>query len=349
VTPLASAPPPVAAKPAPAPARQASPGQAQDSRFAELLGPEAPPAGPGQPAAGESAAGELDAATRVSADPAQEDMAAALDPGSLAWAATTQPPPAWPPVGLAGLRLSGTGVDQAAPEVAAAGRPGAAAGAGAPLTAAPPLAAQALATAADAAPAAAADASALPADAAPAVEPVAPADGAEPPAAFQLPALAGAPQALAREPAPLLAAPANLPTPDVHGDDFGERFGAQLRWMAGQDIGHARIRVSPQDLGPVEVLLELDGARISAEFISGHAETRQALEHGLPRLRDLLGEHGFQLAHAGVGDQAPDSRQDGDGAPAPGGGVAGGRGRGEDAAATAAPLRVARGLVDAYA
>src|SRR5690606_36946860 len=164
VPPLASAPPPVAAKPAPAPARQASPGQGQDSRFAELLGPEAPPAGPGQPAAGESAAGELDAATRVSADPAQEDMAAALDPGSLAWAATTQPPPAWPPVGLAGLRLSGTGVDQAAPEVAAAGRPGAAAGAGAPLTAGPTLAAQALATAADAAPAAAADASALPAD-----------------------------------------------------------------------------------------------------------------------------------------------------------------------------------------
>lgn len=106
----------------------------------------------------------------------------------------------------------------------------------------------------------------------------------------------------------MLEAP--LPAPEVRARDFSDGFGAQLQWMANEQIGHARIRVSPQELGPVEVMLRLDGERISADFVSAHAETRQALEHGLPRLRDLLGEHGFQLAHAGVGQESPGSHDD---------------------------------------
>jgi flagellar hook-length control protein FliK len=38
---------------------------------------------------------------------------------------------------------------------------------------------------------------------------------------------------------------------------------------------------------------------------SPHVDVRQALESSLPRLRELLGEQGFQLAHADVGHQAP--------------------------------------------
>ncbi|QDW65547.1 flagellar hook-length control protein FliK [Luteimonas granuli] len=135
----------------------------------------------------------------------------------------------------------------------------------------------------------------------------------------------------------------------MRSQDFSERFGAQLQWMADQNIGHARIRVSPQELGPVEVLLRLDGDRISADFISGHAETRQALEQGLPRLRDLLGEHGFQLAHAGVGGDAPASQEH---TGRPGGDAFGDAADASIApvsAHDAAPVWVSRGLLDAYA
>ncbi len=172
-------------------------------------------------------------------------------------------------------------------------------------------------------------------------------DAEAPPPAFSLPSIPAT--APARAPAPLLQTP--LPPPDVNGDDFGERFGAQLEWMAAQKIGHARIQVSPHDLGPVEVRLRLEGDRISADFVSAHVETRQALEQGLPRLRDLLGEHGFQLAHAGVGDGAQR-------------GAAHGGSGGSDASAHAISadtddatpdrtpadgMRTARGLLDAYA
>ena len=238
-----------------------------------------------------------------------------------------QPAPPWPPAGLAGLLLSADGRQAGAPPGAMA-LAAAPASAGAGAAPAPVQDIDLLALAGTPAPGGEADAAAE--DAGPAPTP------------FTLPQPPVAPPA--REAAPMLAAP--VPTPDVRAGDFGERFGAQLQWMAGQQIGHARIRISPQELGPVEVVLRLDGERISADFISGHPETRQALEQGLPRLRDLLGEHGFQLAHADVGHQSSSS---GDG-----GGAAG------DADPDAAPgapvssgdpasVTIARGLLDAYA
>ncbi len=90
------------------------------------------------------------------------------------------------------------------------------------------------------------------------------------------------------------------------GDDgFDQAIGARLGWLADQKIGHAHIRLSPDDMGPVDVRLQLNGDKVHASFSSPHVDVRQALESSLPRLRELLGEQGFQLAHADVGHQAP--------------------------------------------
>jgi flagellar hook-length control protein FliK len=135
------------------------------------------------------------------------------------------------------------------------------------------------------------------------------------------------------------------PSADLQGGHFDEDIGDAVRWMADQKIGHAHIKVTPNDLGTVEIRLRLDGDRVHADFTSAQADVRQALESSLPRLRDMLGQHGFQLAHADVGQQhAPPSQggaaRSGDG-PADGGDTA-----------SEAPRTVrmtARGLVDAYA
>ena len=90
------------------------------------------------------------------------------------------------------------------------------------------------------------------------------------------------------------------------GDDgFDQAIGARLGWLADQKIGHAHIRLSPDDMGPVDVRLQLNGDKVHASFSSPHVDVRQALESSLPRLRELLGEQGFQLAHADVGHQSP--------------------------------------------
>ncbi len=135
------------------------------------------------------------------------------------------------------------------------------------------------------------------------------------------------------------------PSADLHGGHFDEDIGDAVRWMADQKIGHAHIKVTPNDLGTVEIRLRLDGDRVHADFSSAQAEVRQALENSLPRLRDMLGQHGFQLAHADVGQQHTP--------PSQGGGAPTGEGGGDSAeSAIETPRTVrmtARGLVDAYA
>lgn len=140
------------------------------------------------------------------------------------------------------------------------------------------------------------------------------------------------------------------PTPTLGDDGFDQAVGARLGWLADQKIGHAHIRLNPEDLGPVDVRLQMNGDKVHASFSSPHVDVRHALESSLPRLRELLGEQGFQLAHADVGHQNA-----GDGSPsAQAGGtgdLAGGDGepsRG-DTTVSAAQLMRQRGLLDAYA
>ncbi|HEL5403210.1 TPA: flagellar hook-length control protein FliK, partial [Stenotrophomonas maltophilia] len=141
------------------------------------------------------------------------------------------------------------------------------------------------------------------------------------------------------------------PTPKpVLGDDgFDQAMGARLGWLADQKIGHAHIRLSPDDMGPVDVRLQLNGDKVHASFSSPHVDVRQALESSLPRLRELLGEQGFQLAHADVGRQAPGGDGNASGSPA-GGGMAGdGEPTPGEASVSSAQLIRQRGLLDAYA
>jgi len=144
--------------------------------------------------------------------------------------------------------------------------------------------------------------------------------------------------------APPPSLPATLAQPADPGAGYGDEFGANLVWMAERRLGHAEIRLNPEQLGPIDVRVQLEGDRVHAEFHSAHAEVRQALEASLPRLRDLLGQHGLQLAQADVGQRR------GEGQPAHA--HLGHDGRdGGDAPAAQSQVRVqrARGLLDEYA
>lgn len=241
-------------------------------------------------------------------------------------AATEDAP--WPPLGLAGLVLAmPTPVDPAAALPTTAAPSQASDGSALPVAPAAnpalPATAPAAATAAtaDGKPAAtsAGDASALPLP-----EMILPGKRSERGEGSDVAAVGD------RASAPLLHAPAGAavqdlkaalatgnaifngePTPKpVLGDDgFDQAIGARLGWLADQKIGHAHIRLSPDDMGPVDVRLQLNGDKVHASFSSPHVDVRQALESSLPRLRELLGEQGFQLAHADVGHQAPGGRR----------------------------------------
>ncbi|MBV2210349.1 MAG: flagellar hook-length control protein FliK [Thermomonas sp.] len=84
---------------------------------------------------------------------------------------------------------------------------------------------------------------------------------------------------------------------------YGDELNSHVLWMAGQQISRAEIRVNPKHLGAIDIQLQLDGNQIRAEFSSAQPDVRHALEASIPALRDMLSQQGFQLAHAGVGQQ----------------------------------------------
>lgn len=84
---------------------------------------------------------------------------------------------------------------------------------------------------------------------------------------------------------------------------FSATLGQQVVWMASQQVGRAELKLSPDELGPLEISLEMNGDEIRAEFASRSAEVRSLLETQVPRLRELLAEQGFSLADAQVGQE----------------------------------------------
>jgi len=98
---------------------------------------------------------------------------------------------------------------------------------------------------------------------------------------------------------------APFPTPDLHADNFPDTLGPHIQWLAEHKIGHAQLQLTPQDMGPLEVRLKLDGDQLHAHFTSAEPDVRQALEHALPRLRELLGEHGLNLSEGQISQRQP--------------------------------------------
>lgn len=86
-------------------------------------------------------------------------------------------------------------------------------------------------------------------------------------------------------------------------------LGNQIVWLAKNDQQAAQINITPAQLGPIQISLNMNGDQATAVFASPHAEVRQAIEEALPRLREMLAGAGIELGQANVGAQlAKDNR-----------------------------------------
>lgn len=121
---------------------------------------------------------------------------------------------------------------------------------------------------------------------------------------------AGLPQQLAPTPGASAAAVAAVPTPLGH-PAFGEDLSQRVMLFAGQRVQSAELTVTPADMGPISVSIEVRGQEAAMQFAASHATTRAAIEDALPRLREMLAAQGLQLTQADVGDRAPRDPQGG--------------------------------------
>jgi len=116
--------------------------------------------------------------------------------------------------------------------------------------------------------------------------------------------------------------------------------------MAQNQVHSAHIRLDPPDLGVIEVRVSVNGDQASIAFTSPHTTVRDSVEAAIPRLRDMLGEGGLQLADVSVGHRSNghgrEASQFGNTQPTGGGWT-------HEEMLSATPLAVGRGLLDCYA
>ena len=82
-----------------------------------------------------------------------------------------------------------------------------------------------------------------------------------------------------------------LPTP-LHAPDFAQALGVQVSLLAKDGVEHAELHLNPADMGPVSVQIVMDGTQARIEFGADLAQTRHALEAGIPELASAQSKAG---------------------------------------------------------
>lgn len=143
---------------------------------------------------------------------------------------------------------------------------------------------------------------------------------------------ASAPVPSTATPAPSSSAlsTATIQTP-MHQAGWDQALGERVKWMVGQNLQGAQLRVTPAHLGPIDVHISVHNDQASVAFSAQHVLTREHLEAAIPRLREMLGSSGLNLAnvnvsqhfHGGQGQQGNAGFSHGQGGGWSGGGSAG--------------------------
>ena len=98
----------------------------------------------------------------------------------------------------------------------------------------------------------------------------------------------------------------------VGAQTWGQAVGERLLWMVKGDQQVAELKITPPNLGPLEVKLTINNEQASVSFVSNHAAVRDALEAAIPRLREMMEQDSLQLVNVDVGARGH-KQQAGDG------------------------------------
>ncbi|HEU4653554.1 MAG TPA: flagellar hook-length control protein FliK [Steroidobacteraceae bacterium] len=91
----------------------------------------------------------------------------------------------------------------------------------------------------------------------------------------------------------------------VGSPQWRDEVSAKVSLMVQQGNTSASLRLSPEHLGPLEVRISVQNDQASVWFGAAHADTRAAIEHALPRLREMFASQGLSLADTGVFREPP--------------------------------------------
>jgi flagellar hook-length control protein FliK len=136
--------------------------------------------------------------------------------------------------------------------------------------------------------------------------------------------------------------------------NWNEAISQKVMWMIGTQDQSASLTLNPPDMGPLQVIVNVNNNMVDATFISDNLEVRQALENGMLALRDNMSQSGIVLDQVNIGasgNQAQSFRQEAQAQQDRANGVSQlDLDQAETAAAAPQPrVRASNGLVDIFA
>jgi flagellar hook-length control protein FliK len=137
------------------------------------------------------------------------------------------------------------------------------------------------------------------------------ADAAGAPPADWLPPAATQSSAVTATSPPAAPAPAHTSL-DMNAPNWHEAFASRVRMLVDTQVGEARIKLNPPELGAVDVKISLVDDQTFVQLTAATAGARDELSQGLPRLRELLVGSGLELGGASV-HSGRDGRHEGGG------------------------------------
>ncbi|MFV1922777.1 MAG: flagellar hook-length control protein FliK [Methylotenera sp.] len=116
-------------------------------------------------------------------------------------------------------------------------------------------------------------------------------------------ALVLAAQASGKQPSPLESTQSMLSnyinvSPGKPG--WSEAVGQKVAWMVGANEQSATLTLNPKDLGPLQIIINVNNEKADATFISDNPEVRKALEDGMSNLKQSMSQAGVELGQANV-------------------------------------------------
>lgn len=81
---------------------------------------------------------------------------------------------------------------------------------------------------------------------------------------------------------------------------FASALGDRLTWMVKDGQTQAQLKLNPEQLGPIVVDIQMQGAMAHVSFTAAHDATRAAIESSMPQLASALQSEGLSLGGANV-------------------------------------------------
>lgn len=91
--------------------------------------------------------------------------------------------------------------------------------------------------------------------------------------------------------------------------EFADELGADIRLMLRDGFGKAELSLNPLDLGPIHIEIRVREQIADISFAVTSPVTREAIEHSLSQLNELLMHEGMALGNSSVSSELTDGRQ----------------------------------------